>query len=955
MAFQQSKYENSRLTPGGSIATVREDQTGAHVFWVSNDGAIKHRSGGGDSIVGLKRGNWGDEETVYKPGAAVTGGIAALSRCQGHCEVFWVAGSNVMAAYRTPLKQWTTWTLPIGSYQAAPTSGIAAIAKSGSDMDIYWVSTQGAVCSASFNNKNGSWNNVFALTGPNSAALESSIVAISRKDRNHREVFWTTPQQGVRAAFSYDSGWASSATYEALPASSVDLNRGSLFALSSHQSRMGLWWITPQGAVMTKHFSDPGSGWGSSQTIAGAQEGASGTISVIDRRPSSDDLCYEVAWTRKDRTIGSARMTEEQDKAPRKWAVQTLVSEIRLNQGTLASVLENLDLVTLIYPSGEDHSKVLIGDWLEAGTAPALAQANLIQKGPALRSHLGVTLQGYHQVVAVSQANINATLKYHFDNDKKLLQFAYQDKPHEDKWTVKITGTLAPPTVRLLDRGNGLDEALFFLNFAQGDFQRYTRGLEKHSMAGWSIAFTVSFSQVKLSHIPPEIQAQIENPGSYSATQLLIDFATADIAGFSWDYSHMPPLKTDKDGDNDEKAAMKIAMEAYISNQLQTTGPHNILGYALKVKEGIDPPSTFTPKMVRLQVVDSKPISGVVLSEKALQNRSAFCFTEMTGAKDEKVEFPKDDLQWSGNWFYGSVHGTFALTRGLFLEKFLIPKLSKYNEQIMDLANETWYRATDPERKDFPWILSKGNKPGADKFKWTVIPRDNKGNVDLGPIGSFLSLFSMFERPTGRVAAGYQWKERYDRNTGFMKMDCKYVESQVSNVMSWNPGCGWLTIETAMTLIDSRLEADILSGLLLGGASIDKNVSQVDVSFTTNIKLSNIENGALSVAVDTTSPIVKANVSSWTSQPIKNLFNGDPAKRNSDLAQRVRTKVKSVFEGTGIRDVVQKELNGTEKFIFPGGGTFKMKDAIFNNAGDLAVALTYILKDGTIAVVEDPK
>lgn len=32
---------------------------------------------------------------------------------------------------------------------------------------------------------------------------------------------------------------------------------------------------------------------------------------------------------------------------------------------------------------------------------------------------------------------------------------------------------------------------------------------------------------------------------------------------------------------------------------------------------------------------------------------------------------------------------------------------------------------------------------------------------------------------------------------------------------------------------------------------------------------------------------------------------------------------------------------------------FKMKDALFNNAGDLAVALTYVLKDGSIAVVDD--
>lgn len=175
-------------------------------------------------------------------------------------------------------------------------------------------------------------------------------------------------------------------------------------------------------------------------------------------------------------------------------------------------------------------------------------------------------------------------------------------------------------------------------------------------------------------------------------------------------------------------------MEAYILDQLKKNGSHNVLGYALKVKEGVNPPATFTPKKVRLQVVPSKLVSGVTLSEQALQNRTAFCFTEMTGAKDENVEFPKEDLKWSGNLFYDSVQGTFALTRSLFFfKKFLVPKLSKYNEQVMDLANETWYRGTDPDRTDFPWILSKGGKPGAEKFKWSTLEREPNGEVELPP------------------------------------------------------------------------------------------------------------------------------------------------------------------------------------------------------------------------------
>ena len=47
----------------------------------------------------------------------------------------------------------------------------------------------------------------------------------------------------------------------------------------------------------------------------------------------------------------------------------------------------------------------------------------------------------------------------------------------------------------------------------------------------------------------------------------------------------------------------------------------------------------------------------------------------------------------------------------------------------------------------------------------------------------------------------------------------------------------------------------------------------------------------------------------------------------------------------GSRNAVQQnlenELNGQGRFIFPGGGSFEMKDPIFGNAGDLLIALTY--------------
>lgn len=113
-----------------------------------------------------------------------------------------------------------------------------------------------------------------------------------------------------------------------------------------------------------------------------------------------------------------------------------------------------------------------------------------------------------------------------------------------------------------------------------------------------------------------------------------------------------------------------------------------MLGYALKVKEGVNPPATFTPKKVQLQVVPSKLVSGVTLSEQALQNRTAFCFTKITGAKDENVKFPKEDLKWSSNLFYDSVQGTFALTRSLFFFQKVSRSKAKQVQRTGDGSRE---------------------------------------------------------------------------------------------------------------------------------------------------------------------------------------------------------------------------------------------------------------------------
>ena len=38
---------------------------------------------------------------------------------------------------------------------------------------------------------------------------------------------------------------------------------------------------------------------------------------------------------------------------------------------------------------------------------------------------------------------------------------------------------------------------------------------------------------------------------------------------------------------------------------------------------------------------------------------------------------------------------------------------------------------------------------------------------------------------------------------------------------------------------------------------------------------------------------------------------------------------------------IQQALNGQQNFVFPGGGTFTMKDPVFNKEGNLLIGLNY--------------
>lgn len=132
------------------------------------------------------------------------------------------------------------------------------------------------------------------------------------------------------------------------------------------------------------------------------------------------------------------------------------------------------------------------------------------------KSRMGLTLQGYDQVIALSQTNINQTLKRHFKSDKvQLANFKAELGSNPADPNNSLQGKIDAPTIQLVDVDKA-DQAIYTLRFLKGaEYMYWHRDpkdrragqvQKKVSAEGWTIAFFVSFAMETAGHLPPEVK-----------------------------------------------------------------------------------------------------------------------------------------------------------------------------------------------------------------------------------------------------------------------------------------------------------------------------------------------------------------------------------------------------------------------------------------------------------------
>ncbi|KAJ6489740.1 hypothetical protein C8R45DRAFT_929058 [Mycena sanguinolenta] len=501
-------------------------------------------------------------------------------------------------------------------------------------------------------------------------------------------------------------------------------------------------------------------------------------------------------------------------------------------------------------------------------------------------------LQGFDQIVAVSQDQINLSLDVRF-SDENLLQWEVKNKN-----IGKMTAHMLPPTVALFI----LDEPAktrFSLHFDSGTFTYYTLTDDDPpqvksipvDVTNWTLTFTANLSLDAIHKLPDDLAKKIAFPGSYSVSQLLFNFTTADLVSFDRDLSSTPGITKPLGADSVRDDALSRLISMYLRDQVQAPG-HNVLGYAITVP---DPAKTnptapsFPPTSVRFQTMAHQP---------SAPGSDCILFLEMTG----NHQFPTQPyIGWTWNWIseekLDSRHaGCMVLSKENFWDKFFVPHATILNRFTLEMVAAIWVFCVGDQFVAFPVPGLDPNQVPDSKLGWTT---------------------SSTRKST------YSWDAEY-------KDSITTREAHATVDVDFDTAAK--TIRTSSKCILSVEDVVFESGP--NREDFRKTVS-ANVTWSFAFTLNDVANGGLglSIAAETPAVTIKAVLT----------IGDKPDDADSDYEDKLRRAVEQMVSGSapGLEWAVDNAFNHQSQFVFPGSGTFFMKDPTFNESGDIVVGLVY--------------
>ena len=532
-------------------------------------------------------------------------------------------------------------------------------------------------------------------------------------------------------------------------------------------------------------------------------------------------------------------------------------------------------------------------------------ESEAARKGIDYQSQLGLQLRGFDQVVAISQQTINTVLKYRFATNSIL---------RSTQTNASGLWTFDAPSVELVDAPNGGDGALLSVklarpssfNFVEGD--GVTRSI---AVAGSILVFALEFRLQRAESMPEDVAAEINDPGSYTVSQLILDFTGASLATFKAEkskftgFDSFPAIARD---------GFATAVAQYLKD-LGASGQPSILGQTLtsiKPELARNQVSTSPPTSVKLQTMYYLPYDGT--GTKNSESKNAFLFTEMCAGRAA----PSIDLEWTGNWFCPPISGTMVVSKRVFYDEHLLPNLNTMNITDLNLLNDlSKQMAFYGPAIGVEWQITRNkssirNSPahiyendgasvweGTHKTPWYSPDVDYRYTITSG-----ISATVEYKAGFGKVSR---------RSECFVEHSCKFTVAEQGVTVSNRAD------------VKSLVEIAFVSAKS-GELRVETKVDKVDAGFRNDLQL----NGLMRQVLDLIGSAVQQKIT----------VGPDMSKYDQDARIALLQCLNKIDFGKKI----ENQLNGQQKFILAGGGTFAMKDPTFNHAGDLMIGLTYKLR-----------
>ena len=284
---------------GSSVAAIARYGGHLDTFYVAPDGSIATAWW----QAGANNGAWPAPYTIWGPGTAVSPSpIAATSDVPWRIALFWLMPDQSigMSTWNSAASN-VIWTNPVSlSAPGAATTSIAATGRKPGHLDVFWVTADGSINSAWWDERqnSGAWAAEFNIAPPNSA-VPGSLSALTRIPE-HLDLFWIAPDGSVMTAW-WDGPLTGPNWNAPFPIAGPGSAQGAVTAIAREAYHVDVFWTAPDDSIWTTWWHGGGN-WNEPYAMTPAGVATSGSpLSASNQTPTHMD----VFWHTPDGAVGT--------------------------------------------------------------------------------------------------------------------------------------------------------------------------------------------------------------------------------------------------------------------------------------------------------------------------------------------------------------------------------------------------------------------------------------------------------------------------------------------------------------------------------------------------------------------------------------------------------------------------------------------------------------------------